>query len=294
MIESGEKATTTALSVRAQCRLVRVAPSGYYAWCRRPISARRAQDCVLTDAIQAIHTESEARYGTPRVHRELRALGWRCGRTRVARLRRLAGLRAVYPVPFRVTTESSAEVRAANVLAQRFAIAAQPGLNRVWTADLTYLWTGEGWLFLAVILDLASRHVVGWALRPRMDHTLTLTALRMALQQRRLDAGGTRLHHSDRGVQYVAAPYVAQLEQSGFTQSMSRHGNCYDNAVTESFFATLRKELVFRTYFPRRADAQRDVIAFIEGWYNRRRRHSALDYRSPVEYEAAVYGEHST
>lgn len=294
MIETAKKATQAALPVRAQCRLLEVAPSGYYAWQRRPVSARRAQDVALTEAIRAIHVTSNARYGTPRVHRELRAQGIRCGRKRVARLRRLAGLRAVYPVPFRVTTKSSASVRAANILAQHFAIAEQPGLNRVWTADLTHIWTGEGWLFLAVILDIASRHVVGWALRPRMDHTLTLNALHMALRQRCLTAGPTRLHHSDRGVQYVAAPYVAQLEQSGFTPSVSRPGNCYDNAVTESFFATLRKELIFRTGFPRRTEARRDVIVFIEEWYNRRRRHSALDYRSPVEYETAVYGEHST
>lgn len=298
MIHTAKKATEqgpmSVLSVRECCRLVGVAPSGYYAWRRRPMSARAAQDLVLTTAIRRIHVLSDARYGTPRVQRELRAEGVRCGRTRVARLRRLAGLRAVYPRPFRVTTESRAEVRTANVLAQRFAVSAQPGLNRVWTADLTYLWTGEGWLFLAVIVDLASRAVVGWSLRPRMDHTLTLEALRMALQQRHLEPNVPRLHHSDRGRQYTAAPYVAQLVHAGFTPSVSRHGNCYDNAVSESFFATLRKELVHRTHFARRADARRDVIVFIENWYNRHRRHSALGYRSPVEYESAVYGEHST
>lgn len=281
-------------SVRARCQLLDLAPSGYYAWCRQPRSARATRDAELVSLLRAIHAASDARYGTPRVHRELRAQGVRCGHMRVARLRRSAGLTAVYPRPYRVTTESRAAVGAANVLAQRFAVAAQPGLNRVWTADFTYLWTGEGWLFLAVVLDLASRRVVGWALRPRMDGQLTLAALQMAVQQRRLEPGVPRLHHSDRGRQYVAAPYLATLRAAGFTSSVSRHGNCYDNAVTESFFASLRKELLFRRGFARRETARHDVIAFIEGWYNTRRRHSALDYRSPRTFEAEVFGEHST
>ena len=274
-----------------RCRVLQVARSGYYAWCRRPQSARTEADGRLLQRIRTIHLESKARYGRLRIHRELRAQGIRCGQKRVGRLLRRAGLRAEYPRPYRVTTCGSVSAVAANRLAQQFEVAAHPRLNQAWTADLTYLWTGEGWLFLAVILDLASRRVVGWALRPRMDQALTLTALEMALTQRRVPARGGRLHHSDRGVQYTSAAYQTALTRAGFTTSLSRHGNCYDNAVTESFFATLRKELVHRTSFTTRPQAERDIIAFIEGWYNRRRRHSALDYRSPVEYEQVVHGE---
>ena len=281
----------TRVPVQERCRVLRVARSGYYAWCRRPVSARATADAALLERIRRIHAETDARYGRPRVHRELRAQGIRCGEKRVGRLRRRAKLRAVYPRPFRVTTQGSAEAIATNQLARRFAVAEQPGLNRVWSADLTYLWTGEGWLFLSVILDLASRRVVGWALRPRMDQDLTLSALRMAIAQRRVPTRGERLHHSDRGTQYTAAPYQRLLAEVGFTQSLSRPGNCYDNAVTESFFATLRKELVHRTTFSTRGIATREVMGFIERWYNRRRQHSSLNYRSPVEYEREVHGE---
>lgn len=282
----------SAVAVAERCRVLGVARSGYYAWCRRSVSARAAADAQLLQRIRRIHLESDARYGRPRVQRELRHQGIRCGEKRVGRLRRAAGLRAVYPRPFRVTTQGAPTAIAANHVARRFAVAAQPGLNCVWAADLTYLWTGEGWLFLAVVLDLASRRVVGWALRPRMDQALTLSALRMALSQRRIPPGSPRqrFHHSDRGGQYLAAPYQRLLSAAGFTPSLSRHGNCYDNAVAESFFATLRKELVHRTTFATREVGTRAVIAFIENWYNRRRRHSALDYRSPVDYEREVHG----
>ena len=274
-----------------RCRVLQVARSGYYAWCRRPTSARTQADATLLQQIRAIHLETKARYGRVRIHRELRAAGVRCGQKRVGRLLRQAGLRAVYPRPYRITTHGSVSAGAANRLAQQFDVAAHPRLNQTWTADFTHLWTGEGWLFLAVVLDLASRRIVGWALRPRMDQSLTLGALQMALAQRQVRRRGVRLHHSDRGLQYTAGEYQPALRRAGFAASLSRRGNCYDNAVTESFFATLRKELVHRTNFATRAHAQREVIAFIEGWYNRRRRHSSLDYRSPIEYEQQVHGE---
>lgn len=277
--------------IAERCRVLQVARSGYYAWCRRPTSARTQADAILLQQIRAIHLETKARYGRVRIHRELRAAGVRCGQKRVARLLRQAGLRAVYPRPYRITTPGSGSAVAANRLAQQFDVAAHPRLNRTWTADFTHLWTGEGWLFLAVILDLASRRIVGWALQPRMDQSLTLGALQMALAQRHVPRRGARLHHSDRGLQYTAGAYQTALRRAGFTASLSRRGNCYDNAVTESFFATLRKELGHRMTFATRADAQREVIAFIEGWYNRRRRHSSLDYRSPIEYEQQVHGE---
>jgi len=279
----------TSVPVIERCRVLGVARSGYYAWRRRPLSTRAEADARLLQRIRRIHVETAAKYGRPRVYRELRALGIRCGEKRVGRLRRIAGLRAVYPAPYRVTTEGTAEAQAANHLGRRFAVGEQPGLNRVWSADLTYLWTGEGWLFLAVILDLASRRVVGWSVRPRMDQELTLSALRMAIAQRRIPTRGERLHHSDRGRQYTALAYQQLLANVGFTPSLSRHANCYDNAVSESFFATLRKELVHRTTFPSRCVASREVIAFIENWYNRRRRHSSLNYLSPVDYEREVH-----
>jgi putative transposase len=284
-------AAPSSVPLAARCSVLHVARSGYYAWCRRPRSARTEADATLLQRIRTIHLESKARYGRVRIHRALRAEGIRCGQKRVGRLLRSAGLRAEYPRPYRVTTHGTVTAGAANRLGQRFDVRAHRRLNQTWTADLTYLWTGEGWLFLAVILDLASRRVVGWALRPRMDQELTLSALQMALAHRRLPRRIPRLHHSDRGLQYTGGSYQTALRRAGFTTSLSRHGNCYDNAVTESFFATLRKELVHRTTFATRTQAQREVIAFIEGWYNHRRRHSALDYRSPVEYEYEIHGE---
>ena len=284
-------AAPSAVPIAERCRVLQVARSGYYAWCRRPLSARTEHDALLLQRIRRIHVESKARYGRVRIHRELRAQGIRCGQKRVGRLLRSAGLRAEYPRPYRVTTRGSESAVAANRLARQFDVAAHARLNQAWTADLTFLRTGEGWLFLAVILDLASRRVVGWALRPRMDQELTLSALQMAIAQRRLPRRRPRLHHSDRGLQYTSHAYQATLKRAGFDASLSRRGNCYDNAVAESFFATLRKELVHRTTFATRTQAQREVIAFIEGWYNRRRRHSSLDYRSPIEYEQEVHGE---
>jgi len=288
-----QQTAARAVPVRTRCRLLGVARAGYYAWVRQPVSRRAHRDGELLVAIRRLHAASDARYGTPRIYRDLRAAGEHCGRKRVARLRRTAGLHAVYPRPYRVTTEAGADDGTTNVLAQRFAVADQPELNRVWTADFTYLWTGEGWLFLAVVLDVSSRRIVGWALRRRMTCELTLAAFAMAVHQRPLSPTASRLHHSDRGRQYVAAEYRAALTRAGFTPSVSRRGNCYDNAVTESFFATLRKELTFRRSFAQRAEAEQAVIAFIEGWYNSRRVHSALDYRSPAAFEEELLRKHS-
>jgi transposase InsO family protein len=199
---------------------------------------------------------------------------------------RAAGLRAKSPPRFRVTTQSDhAAPVAPNVLDRQFAVASAAAPDRVWAADLTYILTREGWLYLAVILDLASRRVVGWALRTRLDHELALAALRMALAHRGARGG---LHHSDRGVQYASRAYQHLLTAANFTPSMSRVGNCWDNAVVESFFATLTKELLLDGVFPSREIASRELFTFIEIWYNRKRRHSALDYRTPVEFEAAL------
>ena len=236
--------------------------------------------------IRAIHTGRRRSYGSPRVHRELRDLGIRCGAKRVARVMRQEGIRAHAPKRYRVTTQSGhREPVAANRLARRFAVSDQPGVNAVWAADITYIPTREGWLYLAVILDLASRRVVGWAVRTRLDQALALGALRMALRHRGARGG---LHHSDRGVQCASAAYRALLATSQFTPSMSRVGDCWDNAVVESFFATLTKELLVDGLFESRAIANRELFQFIEIWYNRQRRHSSLGYQSPVQYEAEL------
>jgi putative transposase len=272
--------------ITTMCRVLEVSRAGYYAWRARPLCDRVKADRRLRERIRQIHQAVKGRYGSPRVHQELRALGIPCGKHRVARLMRADGLQAKSTPRFRVTTQSDhAAPMAPNVLARQFAVHTAAAPDRVWAADLTYIPTREGWLYLAVILDLATRRVVGWALRTRLDHELALTALRMALAHRGARGG---LHHSDRGVQYASRAYQHLLAAAAFTPSMSRVGNCWDNAVVESFFATLTKELLIDGIFPSREIASRELFAFIEIWYNRKRRHSALDYRTPVEFEAVL------
>ncbi len=264
------------------CRVLGVARSGFYAAQARAASARAQADRRLRLEIQTIHATSRRTYGSPRVHAELRAQGVRCGRKRVARLMRAAGLAARRRRCYRVTTQSRhPHPVAPNVLARRFAVA---GPNRVWVGDITYLPTREGWLYLAVLLDLGSRRVVGWAMRATLDRGLPLEALEMALAGRQPARG--LLHHSDRGSQYACGEYRALLAAHGVTVSMSRTGNCWDNAVAESFFGTLKTELVEGADWMTRAAARAAVFEYLEVWYNRQRRHSALGYLSPVEYEA--------
>jgi transposase InsO family protein len=240
-------------------------------------------DRVLTEKIRAIHKQVKERSGSPRVRMELKALGIPCGKHRVARLMRAEGLKAKSTPSFRVTTQSGhAQPIAPNVLDRQFSLECNPHPDRAWAADITYIPTREGWLYLAVILDLASRRVVGWALRTRLEQELALAALRMALGHRGARGG---LHHSDRGVQYASLAYQRLLADAGFTPSMSRVGDCWDNAVVESFFATLTKELLVDGIFATRAEASRELFEFIEIWYNRQRRHSSLGYRTPVEFE---------
>ena len=272
--------------ITTMCRVLEVSRAGYYKWRAQPLAERVKEDAALAARIRAIHTGRRRSYGSPRVHRDLRDDGIRCGQKRVARVMREEGLRAIAPKRYRVTTQSGhRQPVAANVLARQFAVNAQPGIDAVWAADITYIPTREGWLYLAVILDLASRRVVGWAVRTRLDQELALGALRMALRHRGARAG---LHHSDRGVQYASAAYREMLAAAQFTQSMSRVGDCWDNAVVESFFATLTKELLVDGLFESRAIANRELFQFIEIWYNRQRRHSSLDYRTPVQYEAEL------
>jgi putative transposase len=272
--------------VRTMCRVLEVSRAGYYAWRARPLCERVKDDHRLTQAIREIQQRVKHRYGSPRVRMELRALGVPCGKHRVARLMREAGVSAKSAPPFRVTTQSAhRHPIGANVLGRRFALERHPRPNQTWAADLTYIPTQEGWLYLAVVLDLASRRVVGWALRTRLDQELASTALRMALQHRGARGG---LHHSDRGVQYASLAYQRLLETAGFTCSMSRVGDCWDNAVVESFFATLTKELLADRVFATRDQANRELFEFIEIWYNRQRRHSTLGYRSPAEFEEHI------
>jgi putative transposase len=267
--------------VEVLCRVMAVARSGFYAWCQRPMNRRAQQNQHLLAQIQLCHRESKGCYGSPRIHRDLCAQGLRISRHRVARLMRLHDMRGVCRrrVPQRPRTASPAIV-AANVL-QRDFTATHP--NQKWAGDITYIQTREGWLYVAVLLDVYSRRIVGWAMAERVTTELTTTALTMALQQRPIT--GRLLHHSDRGSQYAAVAYQQHLMVHGIQCSMSRPGNCWDNAVVESFFATLKTELIQRRRFQTRQEATSAIFAYIEGFYNRRRRHSTLGYRSPMEFE---------
>jgi len=258
--------------VAVLCRVLRVSRSGYYAWRTRPNSRRWLVDCQLEAQIRQIHAASRRTYGSPRIHAELRAQGVRCSEQRVARVMRLAGFRACRPRRTRTTTDSRhAWPVATNLLNREFGA---PAANRKWAADITYIPTSEGWLYLAVVLDLFSRRVVGWATRPTLERVLVLDALRLAL-----------LHHSDRGSQYASEDYQAQLAAAGIHCRMSRTGDCYDNAPVESFFGTLKTELVYQQVFATRDQARSAIFEYIEVFYNRQRRHSALGYLSPVSYE---------
>lgn len=273
--------------VRLMCAWLRVSRAGFYAAQGRAPSARARTDQRLRLAIRTAYATSQARYGAPKIHAALRAQGERCGRHRVARLMREDHLRARFVRRFRVTTQAGhRQPVAANLLARRFAPAAYRERDRVWVADLTYLRTEEGWLYLAVVLDLASRRVIGWCAAARLEQAVTLTALTHALALRRPAPG--LVHHSDRGVQYASAAYQTLLARHGVRPSMSRAGDCWDNAVAESFFATLKRELVPARRWPTRAAAVRDLRAFIEQWYNHQRRHAALGYQSPIDYERGL------
>ena len=263
------------------CRALQVSPAGFYASRGRPPSARAIATAQLTMTITAIHRESRGTYGSPRVFEDLQARAIPCSRKRVARLMRAAGLESKRPRPFRLTTQSDHGMAVApNVLDRQFAVR-RP--DQAWVGDVTAMPTGEGWLYLAVLLDLGSRRVVGWAMDATPDRGLVSTALRRALDARRPGAG--LLHHSDRGSVYASGEYRAQLDARGITVSMSRIGNCWDNAVAESFFATLKTELAHHERWRTRAAATDAIADFIECWYNRQRRHSSLGYVSPVEYE---------
>ena len=265
------------------CEVLEVSRSGYYAWRDRPPSATARRQEQLVDQIAAVHVGSRRIYGAPRVFAELRAQGVACCKNTVATLMRKRGIRSKMRRKFKVCTTDSRHPHplAANRLNQEFTV---PLPNQVWAADITYIPTGEGWLYLAAVLDLCSRKVIGWAADDHLRAELPCRALEMAVQHRR--PTGPLLHHSDRGVQYACDEYQALLARHGLTGSMSRTGNCYDNAVVESFFGTLKTELTHHHTYATRNEARLALFEYLEVFYNRQRRHSALGYRSPAEYEA--------
>jgi putative transposase len=263
------------------CATLQVTRSGYYAWRRCPDSRRAQEDRRLLAKIKTAFQASHATYGSPRILIDLREQGETCGKHRVARVMRQQGLVAKHRRKFHVTTDSAhAWPVAANVLDRQFTPTAA---NQVWVSDITYVPTGEGWLYLATVMDLAFRGIVGWAMSARIDQTLVRDALAAALQQRRPAPGV--LHHSDRGSQYASADYQALLAQHAMIPSMSRKGNCWDNAPMESFFHSLKVEWLHEQTFHTRAEARQAIFTFIEVWYNRQRLHSTLGYRSPDAYE---------
>lgn len=270
--------------VRLMCQWLGVSRSGFYAASARPASPRAQANERLRLEIRAVHAASAQRYGAPKVHDEVRHdHGIVCGHNRVARLMREDGLRAKRSRRYRRTTQSGHRYpRPANVLGRRFAPATWER-NRAWVADITYLETRDGWLYLAVVLDLSSRRVIGWCADERLDQSLALRALDMALVRRQPKPG--LIHHSDQGFHYATNAYQDRLAAHGAISSMSRRGNCWDNAVVESFFATLKTELAHDASWPTRPAAQRALVEYIEDWYNERRRHAALGNKTPAQFE---------
>ncbi|HNR14014.1 MAG TPA: IS3 family transposase [Thermodesulfobacteriota bacterium] len=268
-------------AVEKMCHALSVTKSGYYAWRSRPQGSRAAENQLLDTHIQTVFTKNKGTYGSPRISHALRQQHLCCSENRVARRMRLLGLRAKTKRRFKVTTNSQhAEPRAANVLRQHFT-AQRP--NQVWVSDITYIWTREGWLYLAVILDLFSRRIVGWALQRHLGSALVLSALKQALWQRRPSSG--LIFHSDQGIQYACAAFRSALAAQGIIQSMSGKGNCYDNAVAESFFHSLKTEAVYSETFTTREQAQQSLFEYMELYYNRQRLHSTLNYCCPVQFE---------
>jgi putative transposase len=272
-------------NIKLLCETLGVSRSGFYDWLRVDESARAKADAELTVKIDAVYRQSRHTYGSPRVTAVLRMQGSLVGRRRVARLMRKAGLRGRQRRRYRVVTTNSDHDNpvAPNLLASR-PVPKRP--NQTWLSDMTYVSTAEGWLYLAGILDLGSRRLVGWAMSEAMDTALPLAALSMAVRQCHPPPG--LIHHSDRGTQYASGAYRDKLAEHGIVASMSRLGHCYDNAAMEAFWSTMKMEMVYRRRFLTRAQARTAIFDFIEGFYNRNRIHSALQYRSPLDYEASI------
>ncbi len=272
--------------IRMMCRVLKVSKSGYYAWRTRPESARAKTDRELTRVIRRLHGESNGVYGSPKIREDLKDEGYHYGRHKVARLMRIAGLRGCPKGRFRVTTKRDPSHPVAdNLLAQDFATDAP---NQRWVADITYLATNQGWLYLAVVMDLYSRRIVGWSMNRWINRHLVIDALRMALDARQ--PAGALIHHSDRGAQYTSDDFRDELDKHGIQCSMSGRGNCYDNAVVESFFGLLKRERVNRVRYRTRDEAKADVFDYIEVFYNRKRRHGYLGNISPAAFEKRTSG----
>jgi putative transposase len=277
------KANQATHSVGTMCRVLKISRSGYYAWCDRPMSARARRDLWLTEKIEEIHRRSRGVYGSPMIHAELADdYGVRVGRKRVARLMREAGLRGASLRRFVITTTSDPKAKRPPDLVERRFFAEAP--NRLWVADITFIPTWSGFLYLAMVLDVYSRRVVGWAMETHLRTELILAALEMALVQRRPEGV---VHHSDPGCQYTSYAFGKRCQEAGVMPSIGSVGDAYDNAMAESFFATLERELLSRRRFRSQAEAKMAVFEWLEGWYNPHRRHSSIGYRSPVNYERA-------
>jgi putative transposase len=267
--------------VQRLCKVLGVSPSGYFGWKERPACRRQRDDMVLLAHVRSAFALSGGTYGSPRMTYELHDNGLAIGRRRVARLMRENGLRARQKRRFKHTTDSlHAFPIAPNLLDQDFTAT---GPNQKWGADISYVWTREGWLYLAIIIDLFARRLIGWAVSDRLHKELALSALRRTIAVRRPAAG--LIHHADRGSQYCSLDYQAELRKNGILISMSGKGNCFDNAMVETFFKTLKAELVWRTVFQNRAEATAAIARYIDGFYNPVRRHSALDFSSPLQFE---------
>ena len=265
--------------------VMEVSVSGFYDWLKRPVSKRAQEDEKLSKKIVMFHCGSRCSYGSPRIHQDLKADGHKVGRKRVARLMREAGIRGKTKRKFKTTTNSNHKrPKAGNLVKQNFHTA-RP--DTLWASDITYIPTAEGWLYLAVTLDLFSRKVIGWAFSDRLTDDLTQAALTMATQQRASSKG--LIHHSDQGVQYASYDFRKTLETAGIVQSMSGKGNCYDNAVVESFFASLKTEEVKGADYQTRQQSKTSIFSYIEGFYNPKRRHSSLSYLSPIEFETLYF-----
>jgi putative transposase len=267
--------------VGRMCNILDVSRSGYYAWLKRPESLRKKENRKLAIQIKVIHGKKRKIYGSPRIHKELNENGVKCSRNRVARIMKQEGIRAIVPRKYKATTDSKHSLPVApNLLKQDFDIK-EP--NKVWLADITYISTLEGWLYLAAVMDLGCRRIKGWAMSERLTKELALDALKMAVCNHPKTAGV--IHHSDRGSQYASTEYQKLLKNNGLICSMSRKGNCWDNAPMESFFHTLKTEWVYGFKYNTRREAKDSLFEYIEIFYNRQRRHSALQYMNPCQYE---------
>ena len=273
-------------SIRAMCRVLQVSTSGYYAWRRRSRSKRQHEDEELRRRIEIIHLKSHGTYGAPRIYEELKAEGIAIGQKRVARLMKAAGIKGVCRRRWTKTTQRDRNARPAPDLVDRRFTASGP--NQLWVADITYIWTWAGFLYLAVVLDVWSRRIVGWSMATHLRTELVIAALEMALEQR--NPGQDLIHHSDQGCQYTSIEFGKRCREAGVRPSMGSVGDCYDNAMCESFFATLECELLNRRTFRSTDEAGSAVFDYIEGWYNTHRRHSSIGYHSPADYERLQLG----